>query len=104
MFQSESTLFSCLNVKELLAQSRRDIWSLSGNNGTRTHNHLVCKATLHQIAKLITDYVNVGSNPVTIANNLKLTSQISEAELIYWLITNVSVCSSINYGKSSWEI
>ena len=28
-FQSESTLYSCLNVKELLAQRRRDIWSLS---------------------------------------------------------------------------
>ena len=25
-FQSESTLYSCLNVKELLAQSRRKIW------------------------------------------------------------------------------
>ena len=28
-FQSESTLYSCLNVKELNAQNRRDIWSLS---------------------------------------------------------------------------
>ena len=26
-FQSESTLCSCLNVKELLARNRRDIWS-----------------------------------------------------------------------------
>ena len=25
-FQSESTLFSCLNVKELFARSRREIW------------------------------------------------------------------------------
>ena len=28
-FQSEFTLYSCLNLKELLAQSRREIWSLS---------------------------------------------------------------------------
>ena len=28
-FQSESTLCSCLNVKELLTQNRHDIWSLS---------------------------------------------------------------------------
>ena len=28
-FQSESTLYSCLNVKELLARSRREIWNLS---------------------------------------------------------------------------
>ena len=39
-FQSESTLYSSLNVKELLAQSRRKIWSLSDCNGTRTHNQL----------------------------------------------------------------
>ena len=27
-FQSESTVYSCLNVKELLSQNRREIWSL----------------------------------------------------------------------------
>ena len=31
-FQSESTLYICLNVKELLAQNRRDICSLSDCN------------------------------------------------------------------------
>ena len=31
-FQSEATLYSCLNVKELLARSRREIWSLSDYN------------------------------------------------------------------------
>ena len=43
MFQSESTLCSCLNVKELLARSRPKIWSLSDCNWTWTQNHLVCK-------------------------------------------------------------
>ena len=42
----------CLNVKELLAQSRRHIWSLSDSNGIRTQNHLVCKQTLNHLAKL----------------------------------------------------
>ena len=51
-FQSESTLYSCLNVKELLARSRREIWSLSDCNWTRTHNHLVRKQTLNHLAKL----------------------------------------------------
>ena len=51
-FQSESTLCSCLNVKELIARNRRDIWSLSDCNGTRTHNHLVRKQTLNLLAKL----------------------------------------------------
>ena len=49
-FQSESTLYSFLNVKELLAQSRREILSLSDCNCTRTNNHSVHKRTLNQLA------------------------------------------------------
>ena len=51
-FESESTLYSCLNVKEILARSRRDIWRLSDCNGTRIHNHLVRQRTLNHLAKL----------------------------------------------------
>ena len=51
-FQSEFTLCSCLDVKELLARNRRDIWSLSDYNRTRTHSHLVRKRTLNYSAKL----------------------------------------------------
>ena len=51
-FESESTLYSCLNVKELLARSRRHILTLSDCNGTRTHNHLVRKRTINHLAKL----------------------------------------------------
>ena len=50
-FQSESTLYSCLNVKKLLAWIRCKIWSLSDCNWTRTQNHLVCKWTLDHLAK-----------------------------------------------------
>ena len=46
VFQSESTYYSFLNIKELLAPNRRDISSLSDNNEIRTHNHLVHKQTL----------------------------------------------------------
>ena len=35
-FQSESTLYSCLNVQKHLARNRRDIWSLRDSNGIRT--------------------------------------------------------------------
>ena len=52
-FQSEPTLYSCLNVKELLAQNKHEIWSLSDRNWTRTHNHLVRKWTLNHLAKLV---------------------------------------------------
>ena len=51
-FQSESTFYICLNLKELLAQNRRDIWSLSDCNWTRTHNFLVCKGTFNHLAKM----------------------------------------------------
>ena len=50
---SESALYTCLNVKELLAQSRREIWSLSGCSWTRTHNHLVHKRTVDYFSKLV---------------------------------------------------
>ena len=50
-FQSESTLYRCLNVKEHLAQSRRETWSLSDCNWTRAQNQLVCKQTLNHLAK-----------------------------------------------------
>ena len=45
-FQSESILYSCLNVKELFARSRRKIC-----NWTRTQNDLVLKRTLNYLAK-----------------------------------------------------
>ena len=51
-FQNESTIYSCLNVKELVDQIRRHIWHLSNNNRIRTHNHLVHKQTLNHLAKL----------------------------------------------------
>ena len=51
-FQSESTLYICLNAKELLAQSRREIWSLSDCNWSRTQNHLVRKRPLNHLATL----------------------------------------------------
>ena len=51
-FQSEPTFYSCLNVKELLAQNRCEMWSVSGCSWTRTHNHLVRKWTLNQAIAL----------------------------------------------------
>ena len=66
-FQIKSTICSCLNVKKLLARNRREIWSLSDCNGTRTHNHLVLKRTLNHLAKL-PKWLNcvVGSSPVAV--------------------------------------
>ena len=57
--KSQSMILSCQlrvlewiqNVKELLVRNRRNIWSLSDCNGTRTKNHLVRKWTLNHLAK-----------------------------------------------------
>ena len=51
-FQSESPLYICLNVNELLVRNRSNVWSLSDCNGNRTHNHLVRQWTLNHLAKL----------------------------------------------------
>ena len=58
-FQSESTLCSCLNVRELLAQSRSKIWRLTDCNGNRTCNQLVCKRAFNHLAKLAWMYVSL---------------------------------------------
>ena len=42
----------CLNVKNLFAQNRWDIWNLSDWNRIRTHNHLFRKQTRNHFAKL----------------------------------------------------
>ena len=56
LFQSESTLYSCLNVKELLAWSRYEIWSLSDCNWIWTQNHLVRKWTLDHLPNCSNDW------------------------------------------------
>ena len=48
-FKSETALYSCLNVKQLLSRNRCNIGSLSKSNGIRTHNHLVYKQRLNGI-------------------------------------------------------
>ena len=51
-FQSESIIYICLNVKELLAQNMHYISGLSNCNESLAHIHLVCNPTLKHLAKL----------------------------------------------------
>ena len=51
-FRDESAGCSCLNVKEPLARSTREIWNLSDCNWTQTQNHLPPKGTLNDLVKL----------------------------------------------------
>ena len=52
MFYSEFTLCSYLNAKELLAQNRRIIWSLSNWNRIVIHNHLLRNWTLNHFKSM----------------------------------------------------
>ena len=78
-FQSESTLNKCLNVMKLLGRKRRNVWSLSNCDGTRTHKRLVRKRTLNRFAKIwlngwvmvecsFTNWVVVSSSPVAVSH------------------------------------
>ena len=58
-FQRESTLYSFLNLKELLARSRCEIWRFRDWNCTRTQNHLIRKRTLSHLAKMVSSPVAV---------------------------------------------
>ena len=51
-FQSESTFYNCLDVKELLAWNRHHISSVRDCKETQTRNQLVRKQTLNHLAKL----------------------------------------------------
>ena len=82
VFQEESTLYICLNVKELLAQKERDIGSLSGSNDTRNHNHLVPKRTLNHL--------------------VKLTKGLSWVVRIYLYSAFDCICSSYHVPLSEW--
>ena len=51
-FQSESTLYSCLSINELLVRNRGDIWSSMWLPRDSNPHHLVFKGTLNHLAQL----------------------------------------------------
>ena len=51
-FWSECTLCSFLNIKELLATNRRDIWSLSNCSRSQFHNHSFHEGTPNHLVPL----------------------------------------------------
>ena len=58
-FRVNLNLYSCLNVKELLARNWRDIWAFVDSNEIRTHNQLVHKPAFNHLAKLATKWLSV---------------------------------------------
>ena len=80
-FQSERTLYSCLNVKELLARSRHEIWRLSDSNWIRTQNHLVHKRILNHLVKWLS--VRLWTNWIWVRIQLQSLKYLSISTKIY---------------------
>ena len=72
----------CLNVKEVIARNWRDIWSLIDFNGTRTHNHLVCKWTLNDLAEL----ASLVKHLIVLLRTKWLWVRVSLQALIMWVL------------------
>ena len=112
-FQSESALYSCLNIKELLVQNRRHIWSLSDCNGIRTDNHVVRKQTikhLHKLAKWLTCVVNtylcgafdcmlLSRHLCVFQSESTLYSCLNIRQLLSWNCTHNTAQSLGQFGK-----
>ena len=103
-FPSESTLYSCLNVKELLAPNRRNISSWSECNGTQTQNHLVCNRTLSHLAKQTKWHDKNVRDMIRIDSQMHRTDKSSQHSSIIWPVWLngwVFVCKLSVYGFHS---
>ena len=78
-FESQSTLYSCLNVTELLAPSRRHILRLSDSNGTWSKEFLGIQATVECgfTLKLVRDMIKT-------CNQMHRTVKYSQLSSIIW--------------------
>ena len=104
---------SCLNVKELLARSRRHIWSLSDTNGIRTHSHLVCKRILNHLARLKLCYGWCCGNPKLFCEIvlwqpdivLLLLKLLRKMQILLRLKVTTSCCKAIHFWRlwKSWQ-
>ena len=81
-FQSESTLYTCLNVRKLLARNRRNIRSLNDCNEIQTNNHFICKWTLNHLVNWFSVCLQTKrlwvQIPLQLLKNLQLQTNLSE--------------------------
>ena len=113
-FQSESTLYICLNDKELLARNRCNIWSLSDYNGTRTHSqpdsqnwHPNCLSV-----RLRTKWLWVRGCFIYICYKTSLILSsfyffhdggLHDIEPVHWFAVQINELVSISYRPPSWK-
>ena len=99
-FRGDPHSIVCLNVKELLAWGNCHIWSLSDNNGIRTHNHLVRKRKLKHLSKLVrlrTEWLWVRIQLLSF--NLVLTTAISAS---HWYPFLMKTTGDFNAKSKNW--
>ena len=96
----------CRNVIELLARSRRHIWSLSDSNVIRTHNHLVRKRTLDNLAKQasLAKWLSVGLRTKGLWVGITLLSLKLDSVFVSWLETTrlAQVSILLNVLLNDW--
>ena len=84
----------CLNVKELLARSRREIWRWSDCNWIRTHNHLVHKRTLNhfsqagQMIELCCEYLSVRCIWLYVFIMSRTRFRVNPHSIVAWMSRN----------------
>ena len=106
-FQSESKLYGCLNVKEVLAQSRPKIWSSNDCIWTRTQNYLARKWTFNHLAELAKSLSFVLSSSLCGAFDCMFwSSHVGVSERIHSLKLpecQGNLClKQVQYLKSKW--
>ena len=111
-FQSESTLYSCLNFKELCTQNWCIMWSFSGSNRIWTHNHLVHKRTLNYLAKFakfvkFVKFVSCvvsayGAFDCMLLSYLSTHFRVNLHSIVAWMSRN-SIFKKVWYPKIKWR-
>ena len=111
-FQSESTLYSCLNFKELSTRNWCSSWSFSGSNRIRTHNDLVHKRTLNHLAKFakfvkfvkFVSYVvsTYGAFDCMLLSCLSMHFRVNLHCIVAWMSRN-SIFKKVWYSKIKWR-
>ena len=106
-FQTESTPYICQNNNQLLALSRRYIWSLRNCTGTGTRNHLLCKRKLNHFTKLSKWLSWVASTYLYgVFDYIFLSCQVGVADLIHILYLpecqGIPSSKQVQYLKMKW--
>ena len=77
-----------MNVKELLARNRRNIWNLNDSNGTRTPNHLVLIQLINNLKAYVTCWqpFKCVRDMIIVYSQMHCTDTFSQHSSIIWIV------------------